>query len=875
MAVSGPGVAGAVGTAPAVTATMLPTGVVRVSWLAVPGATGYVVGYTSSNGLNPSPSGTTTVSAASLAYDYTPPDWACTVSGCRFWIAATSAQGQGPWSNDTAYVVGKAPGAPVGLSVAWSGDHIIASWESPTFVGLPALSSYVVEVTLYGNGWETRQRYTSSTSLDISQVLLSLDGPNPCGGNGCSVRVFALNAAGIAGDLSERATIADRPPGAPTNVVLSWSNDNVIASWDAPADPGVPVRLSYEVEVTYFDGTWNTRLVGQQATSFDLSWWFSSYRGFKPNCAEYGCSVRVSASNGTTLGNPSERATIVGRPPGAPTNLALAWSADHVIASWTPPVDVGIPALGSYTLEVSYFETTWKTNEIYVQATGSPSFDVSAWFLNYRGFNPDCATYGCSVRVVAVGFNSTSNSGPSARVLIGPPPGIVSPGSVSSLTASRATSGFVNLSWSASGTGATVQGYDITRADGARTGRTWPDSAAQVICPLVSGCSYTVAAWNAAGVSSDSGPVSVASLAPPEPPTNLATSMQPDGRVLLTWSASPTGTPPRAYRVVNGLGANRPEPGPSGYQTCPVVGRCVLKVYAVNEHGESAPAEIEVVMPVPASPIGVQKVENSDGTTTLSWTAPSNVGLPPVIGYRLYWSARPPGAASQLPTVFSPRLGPTTTSASFTCPFRLVGASASCQVAVVAINPYGESNKRFGVPSSWLRGFFKARTTVADPVSTATGDFSHDETDLVAPSGVAGLSYGRWYNSSDDRVTANGLGWIGSFGETLRRAPDGTLAYAEPSGRVSSFPSNGAGGWTHPVGVEADVLIRSDNSFALSYSDGSITEFDTTGRIESMTFWDGQSVTIARNVAGAPALVTASSGATRRRQLGRVRLVYV
>jgi YD repeat-containing protein len=140
--------------------------------------------------------------------------------------------------------------------------------------------------------------------------------------------------------------------------------------------------------------------------------------------------------------------------------------------------------------------------------------------------------------------------------------------------------------------------------------------------------------------------------------------------------------------------------------------------------------------------------------------------------------------------------------------------------------------------------------------------FTEDELDLRSPAGTTGLDYGRWYNSSDSRVGSHGIGWFGSFNETLKPDGAGDIDFEEPGGRISTFTSDGTGGLKHPTGVEATVLTRVDGSLALAFADGAVWEFDLAGRVESRTLWDGQTITITRNANGAPTLVTSSTGPT-------------
>jgi Domain of unknown function (DUF6531) len=137
----------------------------------------------------------------------------------------------------------------------------------------------------------------------------------------------------------------------------------------------------------------------------------------------------------------------------------------------------------------------------------------------------------------------------------------------------------------------------------------------------------------------------------------------------------------------------------------------------------------------------------------------------------------------------------------------------------------------------FTQSFTKLNTFAADPVNTSTGVFTDRQSDLVSPPGTSGLSYDRFYNSSDRRTGSHGLGWVGSFNDRLTTDPLGRVVFAESSGRVSTFTPNGSGGWVHPTGVEAQVLTRPDTSLALSYTDGTVWEFDLAGMLESKTFW--------------------------------------
>jgi Domain of unknown function (DUF6531) len=176
-------------------------------------------------------------------------------------------------------------------------------------------------------------------------------------------------------------------------------------------------------------------------------------------------------------------------------------------------------------------------------------------------------------------------------------------------------------------------------------------------------------------------------------------------------------------------------------------------------------------------------------------------------------------------------------------------------------NGAGAVPSAFGAVSKTLIGGAKGMTTVADPVNTATGSFTHSETDLVAPDGSAGLRFERWYDSADQSTGALGFGWTSAWSDTLRSDGAAGFTFIESTGRTTSFRPALGGTWTHPVGVDASLVLRPDGSPALLYTNGDVLEFNVAGLIEQRFFADGQSLTVVRDAASRVLTVTSSSGA--------------
>jgi RHS repeat-associated protein len=151
------------------------------------------------------------------------------------------------------------------------------------------------------------------------------------------------------------------------------------------------------------------------------------------------------------------------------------------------------------------------------------------------------------------------------------------------------------------------------------------------------------------------------------------------------------------------------------------------------------------------------------------------------------------------------------------------------------------------------QGAPKGATMIADPVNSATGVFTHDESDLVAPGAVAGLGVGRWYNSSDMRSSVHGQGWVAGSSDTLLPdAAGGGYTYAESTGRVTSFAlttvpaesfETSAGAWGPLAGTVAPSTLE-------AHSGTKSLQVTTGGTKANVAFTPGVSNTFATWVKG-------------------------
>jgi RHS repeat-associated protein len=123
-------------------------------------------------------------------------------------------------------------------------------------------------------------------------------------------------------------------------------------------------------------------------------------------------------------------------------------------------------------------------------------------------------------------------------------------------------------------------------------------------------------------------------------------------------------------------------------------------------------------------------------------------------------------------------------------------------------------------------GFAPTSGYTNDPVNTASGNFVEEETDLLFGGLLAGLRFGRVYNSRSDRTGAFGPGWSSWADARLRFVSEG-LAYDGPDGQRAVFPRQGDG-YGRVLGVSA-LVEPLPGGVALAWFSGERWEFDEAG----------------------------------------------
>ena len=300
-------------------AAVVGVGQITVSWLA-PASNGRAISgyqiYRNGALIYTNPAGALTYSDTALApgtlYTYA--------------IRAVNAVGVGPNSFNATATTWTSPGAPTGVLASAGNGQILVSWTAPAFNGNTPITGYSV----YDNS--SSLRCTTTGALSCTDTGLLPNTPR-------SYTVTATNAFGPSLSSAPSSTATTwTSPGAPTAVLASGGNGQILVSWTAPAFNGNTPITGYSV----YDNLSNLRCTTSGAVS----------------CADTGLgqnvshSYTVTATNafGTSVPSAASNTATTWSSPGAPTLDSATLNGTNVVLSWSPPAVDGGSSVTGYSI---------------------------------------------------------------------------------------------------------------------------------------------------------------------------------------------------------------------------------------------------------------------------------------------------------------------------------------------------------------------------------------------------------------------------------------------------------------------------------------------------------------------------------------------
>lgn len=137
----------------------------------------------------------------------------------------------------------------------------------------------------------------------------------------------------------------------------------------------------------------------------------------------------------------------------------------------------------------------------------------------------------------------------------------------------------------------------------------------------------------------------------------------------------------------------------------------------------------------------------------------------------------------------------------------------------------------------------------ADPVNTATGNYTYERRDLEIPGTGMSFAFTRAYNAQDASVvTATdgplGYGWTYNYNTSLSVDPAGNVTLRWGDGRTETYAPDGAGGFTPQYGVFDTLVDNGNGTYSLNRKDLSHYHFDTSGRLAAIVDKNGNGITL-------------------------------
>jgi RHS repeat-associated protein len=148
----------------------------------------------------------------------------------------------------------------------------------------------------------------------------------------------------------------------------------------------------------------------------------------------------------------------------------------------------------------------------------------------------------------------------------------------------------------------------------------------------------------------------------------------------------------------------------------------------------------------------------------------------------------------------------------------------------------------------------------AEPVNTATGAYATEQTDAALHSLGFPFAFTRYYSSDNTASGPLGPGWSSSLSASL--TPEGsTVILTSENGQQATFTEQAEGVYAGGPGVRSR-LTKTAGGWTVTRRDRTELNFDTTGKLLSITDGNGIGVKLAYNSGGQLETATDSAGHT-------------
>jgi RHS repeat-associated protein len=148
---------------------------------------------------------------------------------------------------------------------------------------------------------------------------------------------------------------------------------------------------------------------------------------------------------------------------------------------------------------------------------------------------------------------------------------------------------------------------------------------------------------------------------------------------------------------------------------------------------------------------------------------------------------------------------------------------------------------------------------VGEPINVTNGNMYLQQGDHLLPSTGPAISIARSYNSNSSRMGLFGRGWSSAYDASITSYDSNLARLNQPDGRAIYFGQQvGSSGAFAPLegDFHGSVVQNGVNGFTLTMKDGSVHQFDSTGKLISLADRNNNQTTLAYNGSGKLVSVT-------------------
>jgi YD repeat-containing protein len=151
---------------------------------------------------------------------------------------------------------------------------------------------------------------------------------------------------------------------------------------------------------------------------------------------------------------------------------------------------------------------------------------------------------------------------------------------------------------------------------------------------------------------------------------------------------------------------------------------------------------------------------------------------------------------------------------------------------------------------------------VAQPINVTNGNMYLQHMDYMLPGAGHMIHLERTYNSNSTQIGLFGRGWSTAYDESLTLFDSSVVRLNAPDGRGIYFgrPPGSSGAFLSLVGDFHGQITQTAGGYNLSLKDGTLHQFNSTGRLNGFIDRNGNQTTLQYNVSGKLSSVTDAFG---------------